>query len=251
MDSNRQPAFWSADENFLGVVEGVHLTVRFLPNGNLAKEQKVWLRELQAARGLMMYEPDVRPWFRRPDGSYLDAQNLDCGSYHGVARNQAGEIIGCIRQTPSESTHGSQVLALLGDKIASDILWRMGNPQPDAGMEGGRLCVHPDHRRQGLAFLLIAMGIAAAKALGRSYVWGFVGTRIAQNKIFERLGYQDLDYACDWSHVGEVARLMWCDLTKTSYASDSLVMNIQGLIQRGADANSFDREGSGMTSVAQ
>jgi len=219
-------------EVLVGALHGFRVALRYLPIDHLNEEQVRWLWQLQTVRGLMMYEPDVRPWFRRPDGSYLDAQTLDCGSYHAVIRNDDGDLIGCIRQTPNESVHGSQVLALLGDEAVEHILAYMGNPPLHAGMEGGRLAVHPAYRRRGIATLLIATGIAMARALDRSYIWGFVGTRARQHTIFDRFGYRDLDCALDWPHVGDVARLMWCNVIDTAYDSSSLVTVIDRWIDQ-------------------
>jgi GNAT superfamily N-acetyltransferase len=215
----------------VGVLDETALTLRYLPSGPPASDDATWLSGLWAFRGLAMYDQDLCPWFRQPDGSYRDADAHDRGAYHCLARGADGALIGSVRLGLLGDPRGGKALSVLGDEQITPALQRMGDPVPDSVAEFARLAVHPGHRGRRVASLLVAMVIATARAAGRRYALGFVGTRMNQHLFVARYGCRELGCERWFPHEGELARLMWCDLTAAAGEREQFVAAVHELLE--------------------
>ena len=153
----------------------------------------VWLKEVRALRGLVLFDHGARPHFKGDNGEFFDDDPIDLYAHHILAYHGA-TLIGCSRVY--HLTDGSPCLAeaLLGEQPFSTMLRTLGVRRENA-VEIGRWIVHPAYRAGGRPAMRLAAGAAAlALRLGdgslaeRGIVVCSAGTREGQDMMLRRIG---------------------------------------------------------------
>lgn len=63
------------------------------------------------------------------------------------------------------------------------------------------VCTHPDHRRKGLAQVLMWEGMHRLKALGAVVVTVFTGSRVPANRMYDSVGFPEIHKGYSWRKV--------------------------------------------------
>jgi len=156
----------------------------FAPPG---EAQFGWLDEIREFRARVLYDNGRRPAFRRGDGRYADSDRRDRSAHHLSAR-VAGVMAGCVRLLPVPDGDVCFTEQLVGPVRFAEILSELGVDRSQT-IEGGRWVVDPTHRAARLGVLLVAGGVAVARALGYRMLCCPVGTGRKQDRVLARLGW--------------------------------------------------------------
>lgn len=216
----------------LGPVCGTRPSLRWVPPAPLTPEDATAVAGLRSFRGSAWYDREARPWFRVPEGGFDDVGEplaYDLASWHCLARDDSGQLMGCARVTPVRAAEDSPVLAALPATDRESVLRRIGDPA--TGAELGKLVVHPRHRGGPAAHVLVCLALAVARVLGRKRAWGFVATGHGQDRSVAHYGCQGLDQLREYPVYGETTLLMWSDPTAPAGRFEETVAELAGLVR--------------------
>ena len=148
----------------------------------------VW--QVRALRARILFDSGRRPGFAGADGGCADAQELDYGAWHFIARRDAdGPPLGYVRLATPEIGGSFQSRAYLGERRYDQVLSAEGL-SPARTFEHSRLVVERRARKLGLGIYLNAMAIAAAHCLGAEGMIGTSGTADGQDSFHQRFGFR-------------------------------------------------------------
>jgi ribosomal protein S18 acetylase RimI-like enzyme len=79
----------------------------------------------------------------------------------------------------------------------------VGAPYNEANRYGvfEPVCTHPGHQRRGLARSLMLEALHRLKALGAADVYVGTGDRIAANRLYDSIGFTEVQKGCNWRKV--------------------------------------------------
>ena len=144
-----------------------------------------WLRELREMRGRVWYDGGRRPFFRKSDGAFDDADPADLYAYHIIVR-EGGRPVGCSRLVPLLPGRPSFVVQYLGEDTFARILRRY-SARRQRTCEASRWVVVPEHRN-GLGAHIVAATWAIAQRLGYELAFVLACTSQHQDRALVRLG---------------------------------------------------------------
>ncbi|MGH8908431.1 MAG: GNAT family N-acetyltransferase [Egibacteraceae bacterium] len=146
----------------------------------------VWLDEVEAFRGRVLYDSGRRPGFLAGDGRCVDPDPGDRDAYHVIASSDDG-IVGCFRVIALATAHSGVCEGLLGTQRLEDVLRALGTDRGRVS-EGGGWAVDPGYRGQGLGLRLLATGVAVAERLGLTTMLGASGVSDGQCRTLAKVG---------------------------------------------------------------
>jgi GNAT superfamily N-acetyltransferase len=146
----------------------------------------VWLDEVQAFRGRMLYDGGRRPSFLPDDGHCVDPDPADRDAYHVIVSSDDG-IVGCFRVIALAQAHSGLCERLLGTQRLDDALARLGTERSQVS-EGGGWVVDPRYRGRGLGTRLLATGVAVAERFGLVTMLGACGVRCGPYRTLAKVG---------------------------------------------------------------
>lgn len=144
-----------------------------------------WLTELREMRGRIAYELGRRPWFRKDDDSFEDADTLDLFAYHIIARS-GGQAVGCARVILFREVDSSTVSSIVGEKRFECLLRDLGTTREQA-CECSRWIVAPGHRGE-LGRRIVAATWAVCRQLSAQVAFVLAGTHQKQDLALIRMG---------------------------------------------------------------
>jgi hypothetical protein len=144
-----------------------------------------WLAELREMRGRIAYELGRRPWFRKDDGSFEDADALDLAAYHIIARSQ-GRAVGCARVVLLREAQSSIVSSIVSEKRFERLLGDLGTTREQT-CECSRWIVAPEHRGE-LGRRIVAATWAVCHRLSAQVAFVLAGTHQKQDLALIRMG---------------------------------------------------------------
>jgi molybdopterin/thiamine biosynthesis adenylyltransferase len=148
------------------------------------------MRQVRRLRARILFDNGRRPGFVDASGAYVDAQELDYGAWHFVARRDVdGPPLGYVRLATPEIGDLFQSRAYLGEHRYRELL-RAEGLSPARTFEHSRLVVERRARKLGLGIYLNAMAIAAAHCLGAEAMIGTSGTADGQDSFHQRFGFR-------------------------------------------------------------
>ena len=171
-----------------GAPEQWHVTAFHAPRRLGADQSRLDL--VREVRARILFDRGRRPAFRGPEGVHADAQDLDHGAWHFVARRDPdGPVLGYVRLCPAELGELFQSRDFLGAQAYERLLEAEGYPASEV-FEHSRLVVEHRARKLGLGVHLNAWAIAAAHELGAKAMIGTSGTKDGQDRFHERFGFR-------------------------------------------------------------
>ena len=148
------------------------------------------LHDFRSMRGRILYDRGRRPEFRSDRREYVDVQDMDLGAWHFVARRNGDEkAVGYIRVAAPGDGCLFQTQLHLGEDRYAGLLEAEGLCAGEV-YEGGRMVVDASARGKGLGAHLLAVSLAAARALGVGALVGIAGTADGQTALFRRFGFR-------------------------------------------------------------
>jgi len=181
----------------------------------------VWLKEVRALRGLVLFDNGRRPAFKTDDGNHCDDDPVDLYSHHILAYRGA-MLVGCLRVYPLANSLPCLTETILGERPFAIMLRTLEAERKNAA-ELGRWIVHPEYRANGRPALQLAAGgaavairVANGAVAQHGVVICSVGTLDGQNMMLRRIGLLNaLDtepVQCD--HYGDWLHVMYCDASQ-------------------------------------
>jgi len=169
------------------MAEQWHVTAFLAPSeGSGDQSQLDSVRELRAR---ILFDRGRRPAFLGPQGVHADAQDLDHGAWHFIARREPnGPPLGYVRLCPAQIGDLFQSRAFMGPEAYERLLAAEGYPVSSV-FEHSRLVVEHRARKLGLGVYLNAWAIAAAHELGAQAMIGTSGTKDGQDLFHARFGF--------------------------------------------------------------
>ena len=156
------------------------------PEGSGDQSRLDSVRELRAR---ILFDRGRRPTFLGPQGVHADAQDLDHGAWHFIARREPdGPPLGYVRLCPAQIGDLFQSRAFMGPEAYEHLLAAEGYPISSV-FEHSRLVVEHRARKLGLGVYLNAWAIAAAHELGAQAMIGTSGTKDGQDLFHARFGF--------------------------------------------------------------
>ena len=144
-----------------------------------------WLVELRHMRGRVLYDEQLRPSFRRPDGSFDDPDPADLSAYHIIAR--AGRcIVGCARIVSSENIQSGFIASTLGMQQLQKIFDIVGTHRQEV-CEASRWVVVPEFRGE-LGRRIVAASLAVGRWLSIRIAFALAATCRKQDLALIRMG---------------------------------------------------------------
>ncbi len=168
-----------------------HVAAALVPRDAPAAVGQVELmRQVRRLRARILFDNGRRPSFVDVGGGYVDAQELDYGAWHFVARRDIDDPpLGYVRLATPEIGELFQSRAYLGEHRYGEVLTAEGI-SPARTFEHSRLVVERRARKLGLGIYLNAMAIAAAHCLGAEAMIGTSGTADGQDSFHQRFGFR-------------------------------------------------------------
>lgn len=166
-----------------------HVAAAMVPRDAPAGQVEL-MRQVRHLRARILFDNGRRPSFVDTGGGYVDAQELDYGAWHFIARRDIdGPPLGYVRLATPEIGELFQSRAYLGEHRYSEVLTAEGI-SPARTFEHSRLVVERRARKLGLGIYLNAMAIAAAHCLGAEAMIGTSGTADGQDSFHQRFGFR-------------------------------------------------------------
>ena len=164
------------------------VTAFLAPRRDRADQSRLDL--VREVRARILFDRGRRPAFLGLEGVHADAQDLDHGAWHFVARRDPdGPVLGYVRLCPAELGDQFQSRDFLGPEAYERLLEAEGYPASEV-FEHSRLVVEHRARKLGLGVHLNAWAIAAAHELGAKAMIGTSGTKDGQDRFHERFGFR-------------------------------------------------------------
>ncbi|MBB2913179.1 hypothetical protein FHS43_004477 [Streptosporangium becharense] len=167
---------------------------------------EAWLTRIREFRGKIMYDNGRRPYFCDDVGRYIDAEEIDFGSWHISAHlGSDTRIAACVRLVPPELSSLFKSRRYLGPRWREETIAAMA-PDNESIFEVGRLLLSGRVHDGELADTLLA----AAIAVGRVFDAGLlVGVAFADSGWHRRTGWVEHPEADRYSSFyGETMRLV-------------------------------------------
>jgi ThiF family len=166
-----------------------HVVAILVPREPPADQVRL-MRQVRGLRARILFDNGRRPSFAGADGGYVDAQELDYGAWHFIARRDIdGPPLGYVRLATPDIGELFQSRAYLGAHRYDELL-RAEGLDPARTFEHSRLVVERRARKLGLGIYLNAMAIAAAHCLGAEAMIGTSGTADGQDSFHQRFGFR-------------------------------------------------------------
>ncbi|HEX6518761.1 MAG TPA: ThiF family adenylyltransferase [Streptosporangiaceae bacterium] len=166
-----------------------HVAAALVPRDPPADQVEL-MRQVRHLRARILFDNGRRPSFVDADGGYVDAQELDYGAWHFIARRDIdGPPLGYVRLATPDIGELFQSRVYLGEHRYAEVL-RANRLSPARTFEHSRLVVERRARKLGLGIYLNAMAIAAAHCLGAEAMIGTSGTADGQDSFHQRFGFQ-------------------------------------------------------------
>ena len=188
------------------------------PYGQDGAQLPVWLKEVRALRGFVLFDSGRRPAFKTNGGNFCDDDPVDLYSHHVLAYR--GEVlVGCLRAYHLENGPSCLTEAVLGKGSFASILRTLGAERNNV-VELGRWIFHPSYRAGGRPALQLAAGGAAVAirlANGpltqHGIVISSVGTLDGQDMMLRRIGLLNAPdtQPIQCEHYGDRLQVMYCD----------------------------------------
>jgi len=171
-----------------GAPEQWQVTAFLAPQEGCGDQSRLDL--VREVRARILFDHGRRPAFLGSQGIHADAQDLDHGAWHFVARRDPdGPVLGYVRLCPAELGGLFQSRDFLGPDAYERLLEAEGYPVSEV-FEHSRLVVEHRARKLGLGVHLNAWAIAAAHELGAKAMIGTSGTKDGQDRFHERFGFR-------------------------------------------------------------
>ncbi|GAA2870114.1 hypothetical protein GCM10010517_30250 [Streptosporangium fragile] len=149
---------------------------------------EAWLTEIHEFRGKVMYDNGRRPYFCDDVGRYVDADEVDFGSWHMTAHLWSEDrISACVRLVPPELTTLFHTRRHLGAERYDEVL-RMAGAVGGPVLEVSRLVVSRRVRGDELADKVMAAVVAVGRAMGAGLL---IAQAATESGWHGRLGWVD------------------------------------------------------------